>query len=132
MKRMERKIINALKKRPLKTTDIAKRYGMTEPTARRHCENLERRNLVICDKGNRPYVWAVNLHDPFFRGRGETVKLKFKEAQEINQDPKTSALHSFIKCQCGHGVFITSIWNSHCQVCKRNLRLVVYVEAWDE
>ena len=131
MKRIERTIINALRKRPLKTTDIAKRYGMTEPAARRHCDNLERRNLVICDKGKRPYVWAVNLHDPFFRGKGEPILIKDGNWDYLTNN-QAHPLFGRITCTCGEQVYLIRGRTGQCSTCKRKLKIVVSVEVWDE
>ena len=131
MKRIERTIINALRKGPMKTTAIALRFGLTEPAARRHLERLQARNLVICDKGQRPYVWTVNLHDPFFRGKGERVKLEFESGMEFHSGPNHTFLMAWIECKCGVFIYISQMMTT-CSTCKRKLKMVVNVEAWDE
>jgi len=131
MKRIERTIINALRKGPLSTTAIAKRYGLTEPAVRRHCCHLRERNLVYNNTDKRPYLWTINLHDPFFRGKGETILIK-----EANWDYLTTdyahTLFGRLKCACGGQVYLIRGKPGQCDTCKRNYKMVVNVEVWDE
>ena len=131
MKRIERGIINLLKRGPLKTMDIARHYKMTEPTARRHLSNLEDRSLVRSSNRRGSYTWTLNEHEPEIRGKGERVTLELKFEGEEHGGIYLNVPSVWTRCVCGTIAYVgTKV--STCYVCKRQLKMTVKVEAWDE